>query len=95
MVKSELIARLAARNLNIPLCDVPAIVDAILDEVAEALCRGHRVELRGFGSFAVKTRVARCGRNPLTGAPVSVAEKRIPSFKTGKDLRERLNEPET
>ena len=64
---------------------------AIFDEIAAALARGDRVELRGFGAFSVKHRDARVGRNPRTGASVSVAEKAVPYFKTGKDLRDRLN----
>ncbi|MDX1421719.1 MAG: HU family DNA-binding protein, partial [Kiloniellales bacterium] len=68
------------------------IVSTIFDEIADAMARGDRVELRGFGAFSVKQRGARVGRNPRTGAAVQVAEKWIPFFKTGKQLRERLNE---
>ena len=64
----------------------------ILDEIALALARGDRVELRGFGAFSVKRREARTGRNPRTGEQVSVDEKSVPFFKTGKEMRERLNE---
>ncbi|MCZ6610978.1 MAG: HU family DNA-binding protein, partial [Alphaproteobacteria bacterium] len=67
------------------------IVTAIFDEITAALSRGDRVELRGFGAFSVKQRDARIGRNPRTGEAVSVAAKRVPFFKTGKLLRERLN----
>ena len=63
----------------------------VLEEIAKALAVGDRVELRGFGAFSVKVRPARQGRNPRTGAPVSVEEKRVPFFRTGKELRERLN----
>ena len=66
-------------------------MNAILDEISEALSGGDRVELRGFGAFSVKQRDARIGRNPRTGERVEVEEKRVPFFKTGKDLRERLN----
>lgn len=92
MIKSELVQRIAERNPHLYLRDVENIVNAILDEVTHALKRGDRVELRGFGAFAVKKRDARQGRNPRTGAQVSVDEKSVPYFKTGKELRERLNE---
>ena len=91
MTKSELIARLAERNPHLYQRDVERIVTTIFDEIAEALARGDRVELRGFGAFSVKNRDARQGRNPRTGESVSVDGKVIPFFKTGKQLRERLN----
>ena len=67
------------------------MVGSILDTIADALARGDRVELRGFGAFSVKKREARAGRNPRTGASVAVSEKVIPVFKTGKEMRQRLN----
>jgi integration host factor subunit beta len=91
MTKSELVQRLAEANPHLYQRDVETIVTAIFDEIAEALGRGDRVELRGFGAFSVKHRDARTGRNPRTGAAVRVAEKYIPFFKTGKQLRDRLN----
>jgi integration host factor subunit beta len=91
MTKSELIQRLAERNPHLYQRDVERIVTSIFDEIAKALARGDRVELRGFGAFSVKQRDARVGRNPRTGASVDVDEKAIPFFKTGKLLRERLN----
>ncbi len=91
MTKSELIQRLAERNPHLFQRDVERIVATILDEITAALARGDRVELRGFGAFSVKHRGARIGRNPRTGESVSVAEKVVPYFKTGKELRERLN----
>jgi len=91
MIKSELVQKLADRNPHLYQRDVEAIVNAILDEIVGALCRGDRVELRGFGAFSVKNRPARTGRNPRTGEPVSVAEKYVPFFKTGKEMRIRLN----
>jgi integration host factor subunit beta len=91
MIKSELVQRLAAQNLHLYQRDVENIVDAILDEIVAAMARGDRVELRGFGAFSVKSRPARTARNPRTGAPVSVGEKSVPSFKTGKEMHERLN----
>jgi len=91
MTKSELIARLAERNPHLYLRDVERIVTTIFDEIADALARGDRVELRGFGAFSVKRRDPRQGRNPRTGTPVAVESKTVPFFKTGKQLRERLN----
>lgn len=92
MIKSELVQRIADRNPHLYLRDVEKIVNAILDEITSALARGDRVELRGFGAFSVKHRDARVGRNPRTGAHVSVDEKAVPFFKTGKEMRERLND---
>lgn len=92
MTKSELIQRIAELNPHLYQRDVERIVSTIFDEIADALARGDRVELRGFGAFSVKHRGARVGRNPRTGAAVQVAQKSIPFFKTGKQLRERLNE---
>ena len=91
MTKSELILRLAELNPHLYQRVVERIVSTIFDEIAGALSRGDRVELRGFGAFSVKRRGARTGRNPRTGAAVDVAEKFIPFFKTGKELREKLN----
>src|ERR1700745_2412641 len=93
MTKSELILRLAELNPHLYQRDVELIVSTIFDEVAAALARGDRVELRGFGAFSIKRRDARVGRNPRTGDSVQVAEKHIPFFKTGKQLRDRLNQP--
>jgi integration host factor subunit beta len=91
MIKSELVAKLAQANPHLYQRDVERIVSTIFDEIGEALARGDRVELRGFGAFSVKSRPARVGRNPRTGQPVEVAEKFVPFFKTGKELRDRLN----
>ena len=92
MTKSELIQRIAELNPHLYQRDVERIVSTIFDEISDALARGDRVELRGFGAFSVKQRGARIGRNPRTGAAVKVAKKWIPFFKTGKQLRERLND---
>ena len=92
MIKSELVQRIAEHNPHLYQRDVENIVNAILDEIVAALARGDRVELRGFGAFSVKHRDARVGRNPRTGDSVPVAEKHIPFFKTGKQLRDRLNQ---
>ena len=91
MTKSELILRLAERNPHLYQRDVERIVSTIFEEIAAALARGDRVELRGFGAFSIKERNARVGRNPRTGAAVNVSRKVVPFFKTGKDLRDRLN----
>ncbi len=91
MIKSELIQNIAAANPHLYHRDVERIVNVIFDEIVDALARGDRVELRGFGAFTVKHRPAREGRNPRTGEPVPVEEKFVPFFKTGKDLRDRLN----
>lgn len=91
MTKSELIARLAEANPHLYQRDVERIVTTIFDEITESLARGDRVELRGFGAFSVKERGARTGRNPRTGETVDVDAKYIPYFKTGKQLRQKLN----
>ncbi len=91
MIKSELVTRISERNPHLYQRDVEHIVNAVLEEVVSALSRGDRVELRGFGAFSVKNRPARIGRNPRTGEKVAVAEKFVPFFKTGKEMREKLN----
>ena len=91
MIKSELIQKLADENPHLYQRDVERIVSSVFDEITEALARGDRVELRGFGAFSVKHPDARTGRNPRTGESVEVPEKRVPFFKTGKDLRDRMN----
>jgi integration host factor subunit beta len=91
MIKSELIQKLADENPHLFQRDVENIVNAILDEIGDALAAGNRVELRGFGAFSVKNRPARTGRNPRTGEQVAVEEKYVPQFKAGKEIRERLN----
>jgi integration host factor subunit beta len=91
MIKSELVGRLAQRYPHLYHRDVERIVSTLLEEIAQALSDGRRVELRGFGVFSVKVRSSRTGRNPRTGQPVSVGQKRAPFFRTGKELRERLN----
>ena len=91
MIKSALVQIIANRNPHLFLRDVENIVNAIFEEITDALADGNRVELRGFGAFSVKNRPARTGRNPRTGEAVEVEEKWVPFFKTGKELRERLN----
>ena len=91
MIKSELIKRISQANPHLYQQDIDRIVDAILQEIAGALSRGERVELRGFGSFSVRSRSARTGRNPRTGTPVQIKYKKLPHFRTGKEMRKRLN----
>ena len=93
MIKSELVQIIAERNPHLYQRDVEHVVNAILEEIVSALAHGDRVELRGFGAFSVKSRPARIGRNPRTGESVHVDEKHVPFFKTGKEMRERLNKP--
>ncbi|HBT00357.1 integration host factor subunit beta [Salipiger marinus] len=91
MIRSELIQKIAEENPHLYQRDVERIVNTIFDEITNAMARGDRVELRGFGAFSVKQRDARLGRNPRTGEAVDVEEKCVPFFKTGKLLRDRLN----
>ncbi len=92
MIKSELIQKISEENPHLYQRDVERIVSTIFDEIIEAMATGNRVELRGFGAFSVKARDARQGRNPRTGETVMVEEKFVPFFKTGKLLRDRLNQ---
>ena len=91
MIKSELVNRIAEAHPHLMHKDAERIVSTVFDEISRALTNGDRVELRGFGAFSVKSRPARTGRNPRTGESVAVDEKRVPYFKTGKELREKLN----
>ena len=91
MTKSELIARLAEQNPSLYHRDLEQLVNTVFETITKALESGDRVELRGFGAFSVRERKARIGRNPRTGEPVTVEAKRMPFFKMGKGMRERLN----
>lgn len=91
MIRSELIQKLAEENPHLFQRDVERIVNTVFEEIIEAMSRGDRVELRGFGAFSVKHRDARVGRNPRTGESVDVDHKHVPFFKAGKQLRDRLN----
>ena len=93
MTKSELIQLLAEKHADQHLYhrDYQRVVNRIFTEISDALAQGDRVELRGFGAFSVRQRGARVGRNPRTGAAVRVDKKFLPFFKTGKELRERIN----
>ncbi|XDZ65177.1 integration host factor subunit beta [Alphaproteobacteria bacterium LSUCC0684] len=92
MTKSELIAVLAEKYDNLYHHDVERIVNCFFDTISDALARGDRVELRGFGAFSIRHRDARRGRNPRTGESVDVDAKNVPFFKMGKGMRERLNQ---
>ena len=91
MIKSELIAKLSGENPHLTQTDIERVVGVILDQMIVALEKGGRVELRGFGAFSVRSRPARPGRNPRTGETVDVRAKHVPFFKSGKELRARLN----
>jgi integration host factor subunit beta len=93
MTKSELIELIAAKQSHLPAKDVELAVKQILEIMSDALARGQRIEIRGFGSFSLHFRPPRQGRNPKTGESVALAGKYVPHFKPGKDLRERVNEP--
>ncbi len=91
MTKSELIARLAARFPQLVAKDADFAVKMVLDAMSDALARGDRIEIRGFGSFSLNYRPPRIGRNPKSGDKVHVPEKHVPHFKAGKELRERVD----
>jgi len=91
LIKSQLIQNITEANPHLFVRDVERIVNTIFNEISNSLASGKRVELRGFGAFSVQHRKERMGRNPRTGESVNVEEKYIPRFKTGKDLRLKLN----
>lgn len=91
MIKSELIQKLTDENPHLTQQDLEQVVNVVIEEMTQALVSGGRVELRGFGALSVRSRDARAARNPRTGAGVSVKAKHVPFFKSGKDLRARLN----
>lgn len=91
MTKSELIDRIAKNERDLTGTDVELAVKTIIDEMTSALAQGERIEIRGFGSFALQYRAPRIGRNPKTGEAVHLGAKYLPRFKAGKELRERVN----
>lgn len=91
MTKSELVRRLTENHPHLELRDLEIIVTRVFDEIAAALSRGDRVELRGFGAFSVRRLKAKMGRNPRTGEIINLSERRYPSFRPGKPMRELLN----
>jgi integration host factor subunit beta len=92
MTRSDLVERLADANPHLTMRDVERIVATVFNRITAALARGDRVELRGFGAFSIRVRGARAARNPRTGAEVPVPDKAVPHFKTGKEMRERLQD---
>ncbi len=91
MIRSELIQKIANDNPGLSTKEVERVVNTFFDRIVEQLAKGGRVELRGFGAFSTRERKARTGRNPRTGESVQVPAKRVPYFKPGKEMRERLN----
>jgi integration host factor subunit beta len=91
MIRSELVQMLAADNPGLSIKEIDRIVAIFFDEISQRLASGGRVELRGFGAFSTRARDARTGRNPRTGETVDVDAKRVPYFKPGKEMRQRLN----
>lgn len=91
MTKSELVAAVAAHCPELTRKHAELAVNKVFDSMRDALSRGERIEIRGFGSFQVRERAARKGRNPKTGASVAIDDKRVPFFKVGKELRDRVN----
>ena len=91
MIRSELLQALSADNPDLRPEEIEQVVDIFFEEISQRLAEGGRVELRGFGTFSTRERDARVGRNPRTGEKVDVPSKRVPYFKPGKEMRERLN----
>ena len=91
MTKSELIFKITSKNSYLYNKDVSKIIDTLFDCITKALKNGERIELRGFGTFTTKLRDARIGRNPKTGEPVAIPQKKMPFFKMGKSMKERIN----
>jgi integration host factor subunit beta len=91
MIRSELVQRLAEENSDLTILEVERIVEIFFSEIALQLSKGGRIELRGFGAFTTRSREARTGRNPRTGEAVPISAKKVPFFKPGKEIRERLN----
>lgn len=94
MIKSSLVDAIAKKNPSINSKDIEKMINVLLEEMSDALVSGRRVELRGFGTFAIKKRIARLGRSPHTKKVISIQEKWVPFFRSGKNLKERLNQHE-
>jgi len=92
MTKSEVIERIAEKQLHLPVKDVELSIKQILALMSDSLANGERIEIRGFGSFSLHYRAPRIGRNPKTGEPVSLSGKHVPHFKPGKDLKLQVNQ---
>ena len=91
MTKSDLVDRLAAKSGNFSRKDIEVIVDTVFGSMADSLAKGEKVEIRGFGSFKVKQREGRNGRNPKSGESIFIEPKKVPFFKAGKELKERVD----
>ena len=91
MTRRDLVSELASKFSQLTRTDAESAVKALLDAMSEALIKGHRIELRGFGTFTINRRAPRIGRNPRSGESVSIPEKRVPHFKPGKALREAVD----
>lgn len=94
MTKSELIEQVASKVNNFSRKDIEVIVDTLFDSMSDSLSKGDKVEIRGFGSFKIKERDGRHGRNPKSGENIFIDSKRVPFFKAGKEIRERINNDE-
>jgi integration host factor beta subunit len=94
MKKADLVD-LIAQQRGLPRPQVETTIDSLIDAVAEGLAKGERIDLRGFGAFAVRESAARSGRNPQTGETIQIAARKVPTFKAGKELRDRVNRPAT
>jgi DNA-binding protein HU-beta len=90
MKKADLVD-VVAQQKNLQRQQVEVTIDALIDAIADGLSKGERIDLRGFGAFAVRESAARTGRNPQTGAPIEIAARRVPTFKAGKELRDKVN----
>ena len=95
MTKSELIEKIAKKQPHLPYKDVELAVKTLIEQMAQMLATGNRIEIRGFGSFSLHFRPPRIGRNPKTGEAVALSGKHVPHFKPGKELRERVNNVDT
>ena len=91
MTKSDLVDRLASKSSNFSRKDIEVIVDTVFGSMADSLAKGEKVEIRGFGSFKVKQREGRNGRNPKSGESIFIEPKKVPFFKAGKELKERVD----
>ncbi len=92
MTKSELIELIASKQSQLSAKDVELAVKTLIEQMSETLASGHRIEIRGFGSFSLHYRAPRIGRNPKTGESVGLAGKHVPHFKPGKELRDRVDD---
>ena len=90
MKKSDIVDSIAGK-IGVPKAQVQQMVDDVFDLIAEGLTRGEKIDLRGFGTFSVRDSKARTGRNPQSGEPIQIPARRVPAFKPGKELKEKVN----